>query len=68
MKDFIKKSRFYNRAINNPTQNRYFRFIKGFSTPLESQFTRSQAEFDKPWDTKLKSIYWNEQEDTNGLL
>lgn len=60
MKDFTKKSRFWNRAINNPTQNMYFRFIKGFSGPLESQFTKSKAEFDVPWSEKLKSIYWEE--------
>lgn len=65
MKDFIKRSKFWNRAISNPTQNRYFRFIKGFSAPLESQFTKSQDEFDKPWNTKLKSIYWEEE---NGIL
>jgi hypothetical protein len=47
MKDQLGKAKWLNRFPNNPTQNRYTRFLRGPNAKPNDAFTKSQKEFRK---------------------
>jgi len=57
MKDLLGKSRAWNIAPRNKTQNFYTRFLRVPSGPLKSQFTASKEAFCKFGEDALKTRY-----------
>lgn len=53
----IKKNVLWNIFPRNPTQTRYFRFLKGPDSEIKTMFTESVSKFSKKNKDRLKTRY-----------